>query len=332
MSTKAVELKSTSTSPRRTRKKSALAQNNSAVSNISEAFKRQMATTNTEGKSKSKISSNRLSQKTKGNSEEMAKTKENIAKLINEIGNEKSIENEQNTEEIETNEHDNGESEPLKVKQNKQVMCEATAKTLKTSSNPQDIGVKDNGEVECENLAQQEMEMEQAECLNQSEDPLECGADVSNQEILEGLKEVCQLVKKLDNDIHHPKNGVGAKLVQLTLRLDNLYTDIHGAASGIKTKMASMEEKISANSTKIESMKGNQEKILQLMVDMRKLSQDIDVMKGLFQRHSQKLQGLEKVCLMSQSEVWNRIWFSMGLRRCLKRQAQKNVKKRWSTL
>lgn len=120
--------------------------------------------------------------------------------------------------------------------------------------------------------------------------------DATNSEVLESLREVCTLINKLD-DIHHPKDRIGAKLVQLTLRMDNLYTDIHGAVSGIIPRVNQVEQSAQATSNTIDTLQQNQKKVPQLMTHMKKVTQDVNLMKNLFQKHSNKLQLLERSVL-----------------------------------
>lgn len=304
MSQKAVDSKD---NPGRLRKISTRSQKGNSANDIAEVFKKQMA----DSKSKGKISANKLSQKQKNNTAELEKTKENIRNLIKNLEPEEEASKENVTTNVnaQSAEHDKALQSSRKLRSNNE---EIDAHECSQESN---IGFSDlsdlNNSVESIELREQNEQEQVEECINasiqqRSEDAQNAhdtdnmsldqinSANPSNAEILEGLKELCQLVKKLDNDIHHPKNGVGAKLVQLTLRCDNLYTDIHGAVSGILPTLDTMSENISKNQTNLETVQQHQSKITQMMSDMKKLTHDIEVMKNLFQKHSQKLKSVEK--------------------------------------
>lgn len=268
MSGKNSEARSTSTSPRRTRKKSAINQNNAVVSDISEAIKKMAGNSNNEGKSRPKVSSNKLSQKQKSTSKTAARAKEAIIKMINTDDTSKS------SKEQEKNDQHDYNAEPTK----ESMTCDADQSNLSV--------LTDTDAVNCEALSEEQNELS-----------LEAPIEATNGDILTSLKEVCELLKKLENDVHHPKDGIGAKMVSMHLRLDNLYSDIHGAVSGILPRLSQFEEKINHRTSRIEKMESNQDKILQLMVDMKKVTADVELMKNLFQKHSQKLQQLERSVL-----------------------------------
>lgn len=289
MSGKAAEAKSSSTSPRRTRKNSALSKNQGSTSDIADIFKKQMAE-KVESKSRPKISSNKLSQKSKTNTEDLRAVKESIARMINEEnGNTNTSKNDMQSSVT------NHDDDMANLSENLSINADQSSDTEIAMANSKTI--VNNEIVKESNIAPEKSEQKDNDSdvtdANDAIDP----NNISNKDILDSLTEVCELVKKLDNDIHHPKDGIGSKIVQLTLRMDNIYTDIHGAVSGILPKISKIEDSMESQDSKIETLESNQEKVKNLMIDMKKLTHDVDLMKGLFQKHSQKLQQLERSVL-----------------------------------
>lgn len=113
---------------------------------------------------------------------------------------------------------------------------------------------------------------------------------VSNKEVMIALKELTALVSKLDNDIHHPQKGVGAQIVKMTLRMDNLYSDIHGAVDGIIPKLTKATADISQLEARTKIIEENNRRLVDLLSESKKLARDITTMQGILQKNSQQLQ------------------------------------------
>lgn len=265
MSTKSGEIKEPRETRSRQKSASVKGAKSSLVSDIGAAFEKQMATKKNENKTKK--TENKVSAKAKSlNIENNANTQE-------EDLSEKTIDQLQLEQEKTNCNHDNDTTriESLNAENQDQSETCIHAENAKDKGNTTTI----------------------EEQINEDEITEETPPDVSNREVLESLKELGALVQKLDNDIHHPKNGMSGQLVKLTLRMDDLYSDIHGAVGGLKPKLQQLEDSAQMQSDKMEAMEANQAKIVQLMNDMKKLTQDINLMKGMFQKHSQNLQKLE---------------------------------------
>lgn len=272
----------------RTRNKSVRNPTNGSVSDISEVFKKQMATGDFKGKSKQNNCNTNKNEKDKSNKDNL-ESNENNEEQQQAI--KENAEQEQEKTHVQSNEHDKDLSKVCATPTQK----ELTTVSLKQAEMDEQLNVDSQNALNEQEKGRKSSEGGEAETSeDKHEDTLK---QASNEEILEGLKEVCKLVKKLDNDIHHPKGGIGATLVQLTLRMDNLYSDIHGAVSGLKPTQNQLEDSVKFSSAKIETLEQNQSKIVQLMNDMKKLTQDVQLMKEMFQKHSQKLQSLEKSVL-----------------------------------
>lgn len=267
----------------RSRNKSVKTPSSGSVVEISEAFKKQMATT--EGNKKGKVKNSIKTTKEKDENLSIDGKQSVINTETDENNGMQSTQAAQSQQNYAGDKHDNtkakGENaKGLLTQQQEHDDCNRPLNGNEINSKVDSSHIENQTVEEVdESLAEQESQEESQEEIN-----------VSNAEVVESLREVCELIKKLDNDIHHPKNGIGAKLVQMTLRMDNLYTDIHGAVEGILPRVNEMSAKISVHEE-------NQKKVIQLMGDMKKLSRDVDLMKDLFQKHSSKLQGLEKSVL-----------------------------------
>lgn len=118
--------------------------------------------------------------------------------------------------------------------------------------------------------------------------------DSDKEQLLEALRELTQKFDKLDDIVNHPKKGIGAQVVNLTLKGDNLHTDIHSASDGLLVKTAKMQEKIDATSTKAEHLEQGQDRTTKMLAENKRLSRDLVTTQGLLQKYSQKIHNLEQ--------------------------------------
>lgn len=117
--------------------------------------------------------------------------------------------------------------------------------------------------------------------------------DAEKQELLEAVKELTVKYNALDNLLNHPKQGIGSKIVGLTLRGDNLYTDIHGAASGVLVELAKLKQEVENNKKVMEHFEAAQTRMTAMIAENKRLTQDLLTTQGLLQRYSQKITVLE---------------------------------------
>lgn len=110
----------------------------------------------------------------------------------------------------------------------------------------------------------------------------------SEDTVLKELRELRANFSKLDNDLNDPKNGVAYQLAKQTTRIDGIYTDIHGAVSGLEVRMTAITDKTADNLKRIEKMEDNQKRITFMLNENKKLLQDLQTMKGIVQKISQK--------------------------------------------
>lgn len=121
--------------------------------------------------------------------------------------------------------------------------------------------------------------------------------DSSKEEMLEALQELTDKFDKLDNIINHPKQGIGAQVVNLTLKGDNLYSDIHGAVDGVLVKLANMNKEVDVTKQSTQNMEKNQDRLTKMLAENKRLSQDLTITQGILQKYSQKIQVLEQKIL-----------------------------------
>lgn len=117
--------------------------------------------------------------------------------------------------------------------------------------------------------------------------------DSDKEEILEALKELSEKFSKLDDVVNHPKDGIGAKLVNLTLRGDNFHTTVHGAADGLMVNMSKMKEDVQNQAKSLEVLQQNQDRLSKMLSENKRLSTDLLTAQGLIQKYSQKIKALE---------------------------------------
>lgn len=99
--------------------------------------------------------------------------------------------------------------------------------------------------------------------------------------ILAELRAIKGKLATLDNDINDPKNGVSYQLAKTTTRVDTLYSDIHGAANGLETRMQKLQQNTEENNKKLETLENNYTRLTKLLDENKRLMQELQVMQGL---------------------------------------------------
>lgn len=107
--------------------------------------------------------------------------------------------------------------------------------------------------------------------------------------MLKDLGELKTTVNKLSATIYSPKTGVEDQLVKTIERVDNLFSDIHSASDGLKLQMAQQKLALDEASAKIALYQSNNDKLIQMLEDSKRLVQEMTIMQGILQKHSQKL-------------------------------------------
>lgn len=242
------------------------------VSDIKEVFKKQMAASS---------SSNNNSEKS---DKSLRSTKKKPSKA--------------NTEEKEENGN----------KQSPNDSSPDTETTLKTTLSQEDLNEhdKDLSDVNCEsddneddnednyNSAREIVEAEEEsipdnEATAIDEETIRINAlppnfKVNQDAIMQSLGEIKQTLDHLSKAIFDPKNGIEVQLGKTINRVDTLYTDIHGAVSGLKVRMDQAEEQ----TAKISIMESSLERISKMLDENKRITQDLKLMQGLIQKFSQQ--------------------------------------------
>lgn len=228
-----------------------------SVGDITEAFKKQMAATHAEINS----TPDKTNKKASANANTNKKAKDNKGKcntLTEEVG---EIETSPTGIKAHFDKHDN--------ENNEDSLRNSSGMPEKCSSNNSE---QDNDEATNINNSQDK--------ATQKED---CNAD-----ILENLKQIQETLNKFDRAIFDPKNGLEAQVAKTIARVDNLYTDIHGAVDGLKVHMTKTEEMAGNNQAKITVVENNMVRMTKMLDESKQISQQLILMQGLIQKFSQQ--------------------------------------------
>lgn len=243
--------------PVRTRKASMKDKNKTGVSDIQEAFK--MAA------DKKKIKEN------KTDSTNMSKENggENNASPMSPRSNDKTIEVEENSQTIDT-----AEGDPTSHESHAASIVKVKGVDAMTQVCLEDLPLNDGFKSPGVNVG--------------------ISVDSEKQEILDALRELSTKFTTLDNIINHPKQGLGSQMVSLTLRGDNFYTDVHGAANGLLVRVGKLESKLQEAETTMKNFEESQKRLTTMLAENKRLSQDLVTTQGLIQKYSQKIAQLEQ--------------------------------------
>lgn len=102
--------------------------------------------------------------------------------------------------------------------------------------------------------------------------------------ILKELKAIKEKIASLDKDINDPKNGISNILAKTTQRVDGVYSDIHGAVDGLKTKMLKVQKDSASMEDRITKMETNYDRMSKLLDENKRLVDELQLMQGLVQK------------------------------------------------
>lgn len=109
-----------------------------------------------------------------------------------------------------------------------------------------------------------------------------------NSAVLQALNEIKGSLTKLENTIFDPKNGIEAQLGKTISRVDDIYTEIHGAVGGLKVRMDQAETNIATSTTKLSTLESNLSRLAKMIDESKRISSDLAVMQGIIQKtHNQ---------------------------------------------
>lgn len=122
------------------------------------------------------------------------------------------------------------------------------------------------------------------ECTNK-----EATTQTSEDEILVAIRELQNKVVQVEEKVDHPKNGLTNQLAKNIEATKNNYSDIHGAVNGILARLATLTKKTEENSKKMEQLEKSQTRMASLLVDNKRLVNELQIMQGLVQKLSQQV-------------------------------------------
>lgn len=134
---------------------------------------------------------------------------------------------------------------------------------------------------------QQEQPIALTTSQHSSQESLLCA---DNTELLEAIHELTQKFSAIESTIHDPVKGIAQQVLNLNLRCDSLYSDIHGEDEGVLSKMENCLERV-------EHVEGAQTRLSSLLAENKRLAQDLLTTQGLLQKYSQKIKMMEKKIL-----------------------------------
>lgn len=110
----------------------------------------------------------------------------------------------------------------------------------------------------------------------------------SEDEILKAIRELASKYQHVEEVLEDPKNGLSVQLAKTQEKVSGLYSDIHGAVSGLLVKMEKVTEKASDNANKIQQIQDSQSRMLALLDENKRVVKELKTMQGLVQKLSQK--------------------------------------------
>lgn len=110
---------------------------------------------------------------------------------------------------------------------------------------------------------------------------------IENGDIEEVLTHLLSKVTSLENAISHPRNGIEPQLAKQTVRIDDLYTDIHSAARGLKVKDSQKEKEMESIKKRLEIIEKNQSRMVSILNENKRLVKELTLMKGMIQKQNQ---------------------------------------------
>lgn len=107
-------------------------------------------------------------------------------------------------------------------------------------------------------------------------------------EILSAIKELAEKCHKMENTIEDPKSGLSVQLAKTQSTVTSLYSDIHGAVSGLKVQMEKATKIAKDNSDEIVKIQDSQKRMAALLGENKRIVQELKIMQGLVQKITQK--------------------------------------------
>lgn len=197
--------------------------------------------------------------KDKEKERELKEARENIKRYINNIG------------ESNNNENANGE---------------ATSSTFKaTSEVERDATVSSHDEKQ---HAERQQHAQQADGLAQGINKVSTATQTTEDEMLKAINELMSKYQVVEETINEPKNGIADQLAKTQETVSKLYSDIHGAVSGVKVQLENLTKTAMENSNKITAIQNSQARMGALLDENKRLVAELKIMQGLVHKVSQQ--------------------------------------------
>lgn len=114
----------------------------------------------------------------------------------------------------------------------------------------------------------------------------EASTQTSDDKILSAIKELAAKYQEVDKTLNEPKNGISDQLAKTQHTVSELYSEIHGAVSGIKVQLKQVTDKATDNMKKISEIANSQSRMSALLDENKRLVKELQIMQGLVQKVS----------------------------------------------
>lgn len=103
----------------------------------------------------------------------------------------------------------------------------------------------------------------------------EMATQTSDDIIIQKLVSLQTKIDKLDETIEDPKNGLSSQLAKTNNKVDQIYSDIHGAVDGILVRLQQVTTSAKANADKLTQMESSQKRMLALLDENKRLVEEL---------------------------------------------------------
>lgn len=190
--------------------------------------------------------------KDKEKEKELKEVRENIKRYINNMGSNNDTANA------------NGDSTPSAIKATSSLEREAT-----------------NTQHDHSNEHVDEQAIDGVKNASPESEKVSIATQTTEDEMLKAIKELADKYGSMDQVINDPRQGIANQLAKTQQTVANLYTDIHGAVSGVKVQLESLTKTAMDNSNKIAKMENSQARMAALLDENKRLVSELKIMQGL---------------------------------------------------
>lgn len=161
-----------------------------------------------------------------------------------------------------------------------------------TTGEDASVGESLNENANCELRSKTNKEKQSSEAKDASEDQNKESKETQNarqlQDIATTLKSIQTSIKRMDNALFDPKNGVEVLLAKTITRVDDIYTEVHGAVSGIKVRLDKVENSTASTEAKVQAMEASLARLTLLLNENKNIALQLATMQGIIQKFSQQ--------------------------------------------